>query len=85
MRKDRPHAAVLRPTVEEDETPRAETYIMDFSGDLYGQNVPVRLLSFLREEQIFSSVEDLQEQIGKDAEKARKIVKKALQPGCAVV
>jgi len=75
----------LRPTVEADETPRAETYIMDFSGDLYGQNVPVRLLSFLREEQIFSSVEDLQEQIGKDAEKARKIVKKALQPGCAVV
>ena len=34
---------------------------------------------------LMPEVGDLQEQIGKDAEKARKIAKKALQPGCAVV
>lgn len=69
----------VRPTVEKGMAPRAETYLIGFSGDLYGRAVPVQFLSFLRPEQKFNSVEALKEQIGKDAVTAAKIVKKALQ------
>ena len=69
----------VRPTVEKGMAPRAETYLIGFSGDLYGRAVPVQFLSFLRPEQKFHSVEALREQIGRDAVKAAQIVKKALQ------
>lgn len=69
----------VRPTVEKGMAPRAETYLIGFSGDLYGRAVPVQFLSFLRPEQKFDSVEALKEQIGKDACAADQIVKKALQ------
>lgn len=75
----------VRPTVENDTTPRAETHIMGFSGDLYGKEVPVSLIAFLREERTFSSVDELREQMKKDTENAGKIAKKALQSGFAVV
>lgn len=69
----------VRPTVEKGMAPRAETYLIGFSGDLYGREVPVQFLSFLRPEQKFDSVDALKEQIGKDAFAAGQIVKKALQ------
>ena len=69
----------VRPTVEKGMAPRAETYLIGFSGDLYGKEVPVQFLSFLRPEQKFDSVDILREQIGKDADMAVGIVKKALQ------
>ena len=69
----------VRPTVEKGMAPRAETYLIGFSGDLYGKEVPVAFLSFLRPEQKFDSVEALRAQIAADAQKADQIVKKALQ------
>ena len=69
----------VRPTVEKGVTPRAETYLIGFSGDLYGKEIPVTFLSFLRPEQKFDSVEALRAQIAADAQKADQIVKKALQ------
>lgn len=48
------------------EKPMAETHIFDFSGDLYGKTVEVRLLRYLREEKIFASVEELKEQLNYD-------------------
>ena len=59
----------LRPTVGTD-TPLAETYIIDFSGDLYGQSPRVYPLSYLRPEQKFASLEALQAQIEQDAASA---------------
>lgn len=50
----------------------AETYIQDFSGDLYGLNIPVELVEFIRDEKKFESVDALKEQIGNDAEQAAK-------------
>ncbi len=61
----------MRPTVESETVPRLETYILDFSGDIYGEKIKVELISFLREEKKFSSVEVLKEQIVQDAECAR--------------
>lgn len=63
----------IRPTVGSD-GPLAETWIAGFDGDLYGRRVPVSLIKFLRPEQKFASVEDLQKQILKDAKEARRAV-----------
>lgn len=63
----------LRPTVGAD-APLAETWIPQFSGDLYGQNVPVSLVRFLRDEMRFPSLEELQKQIIRDEKVARRAV-----------
>ncbi len=65
----------IRPTVGADK-PLAETWIIDFEGDLYGKRVPVTLVKFLREEKKFGSVEELKQQILSDAGKARAIFAK---------
>ncbi len=46
--------------------PTAETFILGFDGELYGETIPVQLIEFLRDEQKFPSVELLKEQITKD-------------------
>lgn len=55
----------LRPTVA-GTTPIAETFILGFDGELYGETVPVQLVEFLRDEQKFPSVDALKVQIEKD-------------------
>lgn len=62
----------LRPTIG-TQSLRSETYIMDFSGDLYGQNIEVSLLHFLRGEIRFESLEALRSQIAADASAARSL------------
>ncbi|MDD6616346.1 MAG: bifunctional riboflavin kinase/FAD synthetase [Lachnospiraceae bacterium] len=44
----------------------AETYLYDFSEDMYGKEITVELLSFRRPEQRFASVEELKAQMQKD-------------------
>lgn len=56
----------VRPTVGAD-APLAETYILGFSGDLYGQCPAVYPITYLRPEQTFPSLEDLRRQIQQDA------------------
>ncbi|MFT3950501.1 MAG: riboflavin biosynthesis protein RibF [Oscillospiraceae bacterium] len=61
----------VKPTVSEtDIRPCAETYLIDFNGDLYGQTVDVGLIGFLRAEQKFPSLEALKEQIAADLTRA---------------
>lgn len=62
----------VKPTVG-SEKPVSETWILDYSGDLYGNNIDVRLLDFIRAEQKFASISDLKSQILKDSESANKI------------
>ena len=50
---------------------RVETYLLDFSGDLYGQVVRIELLDRLREERKFGGVEALVEQIQRDVAATR--------------
>jgi len=62
----------MRPTV--DGTQRTlEVYIMDFSGDLYGQVLRVRFVHFIRDERKFPNIEALREQIVADVREAEKI------------
>ncbi len=49
----------VKPTVSEEKTPGAETNVIGFSGDLYGKTVFVFLLSFVRDEMVFKSREEL--------------------------
>ena len=55
----------IRPTVGAD-APLAETYLIGFSGDLYGKTPSVYPIRFLRPEQTFPSLEALKEQIARD-------------------
>lgn len=68
----------IRPTVS-GESLRSETCIFDFEGDLYGKNVEVSLLNFLREEKKFASLEELKEAVNKDIEKAKEIYKESVK------
>jgi riboflavin kinase/FMN adenylyltransferase len=51
-----------------------EPYFFDFSGDLYGRTIEVALVSFIRPEAKFDSLEALMAQIERDCEKAREIL-----------
>lgn len=53
------------PTVK-DNSRRAETHILDFDGDLYGQEIKVYFCDFIREEKRFDSIEQLKSQIDED-------------------
>src|SRR6476620_8195441 len=60
----------VRPTFGAASEPSVETFVMDWSGDLYGDVVRVRFLHRLRDEQKFSSLDDLKRQISKDVARA---------------
>lgn len=63
----------VKPTVGSP-VPLSETYILDFSGDLYGQRIRVYFLQFLRPEQKFPSIDALKEKIQENAVTAKEIV-----------
>jgi riboflavin kinase/FMN adenylyltransferase len=60
-----------RPTFAPDNKSSVETFVMNWSGDLYGDVVRVRFLSRLREEKKFSSVDELKSQIEHDVARAQ--------------
>ncbi len=62
-----------RPTFD-DGAPRLETFVFDFSGDLYGKTVDVALVGWLRGEEKFDSLEALIAQMDADSARARDIL-----------
>jgi riboflavin kinase/FMN adenylyltransferase len=56
---------------------RVEAYLLDFSGDLYGQRLVVELWRRLRDEQAFETENDLIRQIEADVELARQVERPA--------
>lgn len=62
-----------RPTVCGDR-PTVEVYLLDWSGDLYGHTLTVRLDRFLRPEAKFDSLDALKAQIRQDCQTARAIL-----------
>jgi riboflavin kinase/FMN adenylyltransferase len=48
-----------------------EAYLLDFSGDLYGETASVRFVAFLRSERQFGGLEELKSQLDHDIEHAR--------------
>ena len=67
------HKAMLnigdRPTVEGDKK-TIEAHLIDFQGDLYGQELAIFFEAFLREEKRFASLEALKNQLMIDREQA---------------
>jgi riboflavin kinase/FMN adenylyltransferase len=51
-----------------------EAYLLDFTGDLYGQSLQLDFVARLRDERQFSSVEALLEQIRADVAETRRLL-----------
>ncbi len=66
----------VRPTVTDEKIPKAETHIIDYSGDLYGKEVYTELYKFIRGEQRFQSVDELAEQINRDIDNVKAYFKR---------
>ena len=63
----------LRPTVGGDRR-WLEVHLLDFSGDLYGQELEIRFQKHLRPEIKFPSIDALRLQIRQDADEARRLL-----------
>ncbi|HZF00620.1 MAG TPA: bifunctional riboflavin kinase/FAD synthetase [Methylomirabilota bacterium] len=62
----------FRPTVATGKSElRVEAHVLDFHGDLYGENLEVEIGEKLRDERRFDSKEELQKQIVRDIAKVR--------------
>lgn len=64
----------VRPMFGEDNVPNLETHVFDFKGDLYGAELSVALVAYLRPEEKFDSVEALITQMDADSARAREIL-----------
>ena len=62
------------PTINPLASPQIEIHLFDFEGNLYGKNISVDFVKFIREEIKFDSLEELKKQLNKDKIKARKIL-----------
>ncbi len=61
-----------RPTVYEDYATTIESYILDFSSDVYGERVRLSFFDRVREEMTFPSMLELTAQIRRDVEATRR-------------
>ena len=64
----------MRPTVSGDKDITAEVHLFDFSGNLYGQKIEVEFIDFMRPEAKYSSTDELQAHLHKDACEAKRIL-----------
>jgi riboflavin kinase/FMN adenylyltransferase len=64
----RPTVSAVKPQL------RVEAHLLDFSGELYGEELELQTGMKLREEQRFGSVEELREQIGRDVAAVRGLI-----------
>ena len=62
----------VRPTVSGEDRVSVESFILDYSGNLYDRQVRIEFFAFLRPEKKFPSVEALKAQILRDAEETRR-------------
>ena len=66
-----------RPTFGANNESSVETFVLDWSGDLYGDVVRVRFLHRLRAEKKFNSIDELKSRIEQDVARARSYFKHA--------
>lgn len=70
------HGAVtnfgVKPTVTDKNEPVFETFILDYDGDLYGEDIRVDFHRMIRPEKKFSTYEELSCQIALDVEKTKE-------------
>ncbi|MDX8526229.1 bifunctional riboflavin kinase/FAD synthetase [Mesorhizobium sp. MSK_1335] len=63
-----------RPTVDDNGAPLLETFLFDFSGELYGETCEVSFFGFLRPEIKFDGLDALVAQMKKDEAEARALL-----------
>jgi riboflavin kinase/FMN adenylyltransferase len=63
-----------RPTFYPDAEPLLEAYLMEFSGDLYGEAAVVQFVERLRAEERFESVDALVAQMTADVARAAEVL-----------
>lgn len=61
----------VNPTVSDEHVLKVETHLFAFSKDIYGEEIQVELLEFIRDEKKFAGVEELKAQIAKDIERVK--------------
>jgi riboflavin kinase/FMN adenylyltransferase len=64
----------VRPTFGQELEPLLEAHLLDFTGDLYGQEVTVEVLRLIRPELRFDSVDELVAQVADDIAAVREVV-----------
>ena len=66
----------INPTFTPDkQVPSVEAYLLDFDQDIYGEELKIEFVARLRDELKFDSVDALVEQIWRDVEESRNILK----------
>ena len=65
-----------RPTFDKKDV-LLEVHIFNFEGDIYGQQIVVSFIAFLRQEMKFSGLDALKAQIAKDSEHAGRLLSRA--------
>ena len=63
----------IKPTVANTDRPLAETYIIGFDGELYGEFVKISLVKFIRPETKFSGLDELAAAIKNDISRCSEI------------
>ena len=61
----------IRPTVDDGDQLTVEPWILDFEGDLYGQEIRVEYYARLRGERKFDSLQDLTDMVYQNARETR--------------
>lgn len=62
----------IRPTLDLPHNIKVETHFFDFNRDIYGKELTVELLEYIRPEEKFENLEKLKEAIAKDCDIAKK-------------
>jgi riboflavin kinase/FMN adenylyltransferase len=70
----------LNPTFGNDVL-SVEAHLLDFSGDIYGDEIRVHFVQRIRDEKKFDGLEELKDRIAKDVELGRQIL---AQPEAAI-
>lgn len=68
----------LRPTVDSDNRVSVETNLFSYENDLYGKQVEVQFLQFLRPERKFADVEALRAAMSEDLKNAKAILENSI-------
>jgi riboflavin kinase/FMN adenylyltransferase len=57
--------------------PVLEVFLLDFDGDLYGREIAIAFIDFVRADAMFPSIEALKAQMTQDCARARAILREA--------
>lgn len=62
------------PTVSSDDEIKLEVNIFEFSGDIYGKNIRINFIEYIRDEIKFENIEELKKQMQGDRKEVKKII-----------